>query len=45
MSNNHYVSKYRVFFGEILPENAVSLFLEKPNTKRRPRAELSSLSY
>ena len=45
MSNNRYVSKYGGFLGEILPENAVSLFLEKHNTKRRPRANLSSLSY
>ena len=33
------------FLGEILPENAVSVFLEKRNPKRQLRADFSSLSY
>ena len=48
MSNNCNLNKYSGFLGEILPENAVSVFLEKWKSaipKRRLRADLSSLSY
>ena len=44
MSNNRNVST-EVQLEDILPENAFSVFLEICYQKRRPRADLSSLSY
>ena len=46
--NNCNLNKYSGFLGKILPENAVSVFLEKMEKrypKRRLRADLFSLSY
>ena len=39
MSNNRNVSKYRGSVEEILPENAISVFLETNYPKRQPRAD------